>query len=115
MTKAPVLKRKIQGTTRYNWKVCPFSTVDQSGRIPSNQKSIHTTTSGRMRLSIRDGYDGVGWVCDDPKCSYYLGTAHTPATMVVKNVSVNITTGEYTITPETVTIPMCSGTWFWEK
>jgi len=115
MSKAPVLRRNIQGIKRYSWRICPFATNDASNRIPITERTVHTTTSGRMKLSIRAGHEGVGWVCEDPACSYYLGTATTEVKIPYSRVEVNRETGEYTINHEYYSQPICSGIYFWEK
>ena len=113
--KAPVLNRRVQGKVRYKWRTCPYSDCDQSGRIPDGERVPHPVTSGFMALDIRKGYDGLGWRCDDPNCSYFLGTATTPISIPQRKTVINYTTGEYTVTTEFFETPMCSGVKFWES
>lgn len=113
--KAPIVRRKIQGKVKYSWRRCPYSVGDITGRIPDAEKSIHYTTSGYMSLDIKGGHDLEGFVCLDPNCSFFRGTATTPITITGYNQTVNSTTGRYTIEEIPIEIPVCSGTHFWEK
>lgn len=115
MAKAPLLNRRIQGTKRYRWRLCPYYTEDASNRIPLTERRPHPTTSGHMKMSVRSGHDGVGWVCEDPNCSYFLGTATTTVKIPYSRVEINRETGEYTVNHEFHEQPICSGTFFWEK
>ena len=115
MTKAPVLNRKVWGTKRYSYRICPYCDCDITGRIPDGERTPHPTTSGYMALDIRDGHDGAGWRCDDPNCPYFKGTATTSIWVQTMSVSVNGQTGEYTFTPDKEEMPLCSGIPFWEK
>ena len=115
MSKAPVLRRNVKGIKRYNWRRCPYSTADVTNRIPVGEKTEHTVTDGKMQLSIPKGHDSVGWVCKDPNCSFYLGTATTSIKVPISRTSIDYTTGEYTITADYIEQPICSGTFFWEK
>lgn len=115
--RAPILRRNVQGKRKYCWRICPYSTADDfSNRIPASEQTVHLVTSGHMALEIRGGHDNVGFVCLDPGCPFYLGTATTPVVMQVTTVSgINQVTGEYTMQTHNVEIPICSGTRFWEK
>lgn len=115
--RAPILRKNIQGKKSYCWRLCPYSTADNfSNRIPSLEKTAHTVTSGQMSLDVRGGHDNVGFVCLDPGCPFFLGTAVTPVIMQVTTVSgINYQSGEYTMQTQAVPIPICSGTHFWEK
>jgi hypothetical protein len=115
MSKAPVLRRRVQGTVRYTWRCCPYATNDSSNRIPEAERANHPVTEGRMKLSIRAGHDAVGWVCEDPNCPYYLGTAITPIQIPYSRIEVNRETGEYKVHHEYIEQVMCPGTFFWEK
>jgi len=115
MTKAPILGRDVKSTKRYSWRRCPYSTQDLTNRIPAGEKTDHSVTNGKMKLSIRNGHDGVGWVCEDPNCPYYLGTATTSIKIAFSKTQVNRETGEYTIVHDYYENPICSGSYFWEK
>ena len=112
--KAPILRRTTRGKRTYCWRKCPYSTEDSTNRIPNNQKSTHYTTSGRMAPSIRDGHDRNGWVCLDDNCSFFTGIATSGIEISIKNVSVNQSTGEYTITEDFILNMPCSGARFFE-
>lgn len=112
MTKAPVLNRRVQGRKRYCWRICPYSINDASNRIPSSERSEHTVTSGKMTMDIRGGHRRAGWVCEDPNCSYFLGSA-TTAIEIYEN-KVTISGGDYRIEKITHFSPLCSGIQFWE-
>jgi hypothetical protein len=113
---APRLGRRVYGNKSYSWRLCPYSTADISGRIPDLEKSIHYTTSGNMQLDIREGHDMVGFVCRDPNCSFYTGQATTPVTISLRSQRIaDKQTGEYVVDTISVDIPVCSGTYFWEK
>jgi hypothetical protein len=114
-TKAPYIRRTTQGRTKYSWRRCPYAIGDISNRIPDIEKSIHYTTSGHMSLDVRGGHDLEGFVCLDPNCSFFKGTATTKITLTCYNQKVNSTTGEYTIEEIPIDVPICSGTHFWEK
>jgi len=115
MTKAPYVKKHPTGTVRYKWRICPYADCDLSDRIPINERTSHTVTSGYMTLDLRGGHDGAGWRCDDPNCPYFLGNAVTPIAIAVREVSIDYTTGEYTITTTYKDTLLCSGIKFWEK
>lgn len=116
MNRAPILTRRIQGTKRYCWRICPYASNDTSGRIPNGERAVHPVTSGAMSMDIRDGHDGVGWRCDDDNCPYFKGLATTAVTVTTQECSINYSTGEYTYTPKVIELPVgCSGTRFWEK
>ena len=116
MSKAPVLRRRIQGRKRYKWRICPYADCDDTNRIPVGERAPHPTTSGAMTLDIRDGHDAMGWRCDDDNCPYYKGNATTAIWVQTMTTAVNRTTGEYTFTPGQVEMEVgCSGTRFWEK
>lgn len=115
MTIAPKLHRQRSGKVRYCWRLCPYCTGDTTNRIPDIEKTIHTVTSGAMSMDIRGGHDQVGFVCLDPGCSFFLGTATTEVIMENRIQNLDRSTGEYTITIESNPIPICSGTHFWEK
>jgi hypothetical protein len=110
-TKAPNLRRKAWGRKRYCWRRCPYSTNDVSERIPEGERTDHTTTSGYMTLDSRGSR--WGWVCEDPNCSYFLGTASTAIEIPVNKTT--ISGGQhYIITQEMHEVPLCSGVQFWE-
>lgn len=111
--KAPVLGRTIDGINKYCYRYCPYSTADSTNRIPSGERSIHYTTSGRMSLEIPEGHGQVGFICRDPNCSYYLGTASTAINIDVRVPTITVS-GEYQITVSSIPVPMCSGHWFFE-
>ena len=115
MSKAPILKRDVKGTKRYGWRICPYSSNDSSARVPASERAYHPITKGKMKMSIRSGHDGVGWVCEDPNCPYYLGTATTEILIPYTTVEIDRSTGEYTVTPRASRNPICPGTFFWEK
>jgi hypothetical protein len=112
--KAPVLRRISKGKVNYCFRKCPYSTDDYTNRVPTGERTIHTVTSGNMSLKIKDGHDRAGFICLDPNCSYYLGTAVTELTTLVEIPNVNRTTGEYTVSGMNIPIPLCSGTHFFE-
>jgi hypothetical protein len=70
-----------------------------------------------MALDIRDGHDGVGFICLDDNCPYYNGTATTAIwVQTAMKVQINKTTGEYTFTAGQEEMEIgCSGIRFWEK
>jgi hypothetical protein len=111
--KAPVLNKTVDGINKYCWRICPYSTADGTDRIPDVEQTIHYTTSGRMSLAVTEGHGQVGFICRDPNCSYYLGTASTAINIDVRVPSITVS-GEYIITASSVPIPMCSGHWFFE-
>jgi hypothetical protein len=68
-----------------------------------------------MALDIRGGHDRLGWRCDDPNCSYFLGTATTPIIIGARKMTINRTTGKYDVVIEDYEVPIgCSGIKFWE-
>jgi hypothetical protein len=113
MTKAPVLNRKAHGRKRYCWRICPYASNDVSGRIPEVERAEHTTTSGKMTFDTRGGHMRAGWVCEDPACPYFLGTAVT-AINIYEN-KVVISGADYTIQKVPHPVPLCSGVQFWES
>lgn len=116
MNRPPYINRRIQGTKRYKHRTCPYSLCDQTNRIPLAEKTEHTVTSGNMTLDIRGGHGQLGWRCDDPNCSYFLGTAVTPIIIKERKIKINQTTGEYTVELIDHEVPIgCSGIKFWEK
>lgn len=115
MTCVPKLRKRANRAGGYSWKLCPYSTTSPSNRVPTIEKTIHYTTSGYMRMDIHGGHNDVGWVCLDLNCAFYKGTAVTEIVMSVRNQKVNPTTGEYTVESINMPIPICSGTYFWEK
>lgn len=114
MSRAPYLKRRVQGKKTYAYRACPYSTEDATNRIPADEKTIHTTTSGRMSLEIRNGHEGLGFVCMDDNCPFYTGTAVTEVYMSISKTTIDQATGEYLIDVTTTPIPICSGQRFWE-
>ncbi len=62
------------------WKFCPYSTqstdYNQDSRVPSGEKTYHPETEGQMHTYAL-GARGIGWICADNACSYFLGTAVT--------------------------------------
>lgn len=112
--KAPILHRIPKGQVKYCFRKCPYSTEDYTNRIPSNERTLHPVTSGNMSLKIKDGHDRAGFICLDPNCSYYLGTATTELTTLIEIPIVDRITGEYTISGTIIPIPLCSGTHFFE-
>lgn len=115
MVLAPYINRRIQKTKRYKHRICPYSTCDQTNRIPANEKTNHIITSGYMALDIRGGHDRLGYRCDDPNCSYYLGTASTPIIIGVRKMTLDRVTGKYDVIIENQEVPIgCSGIKFWE-
>ena len=115
MVKSPIVTREVRNIGRYCWRKCPYSTIDNSNRIPIVERTPHYVTSGNMDPDIRDGHDNFGFVCKDPGCSFYLGTATTPITIKVRNLCVDSGTGYYKVDFIDVVVPICSGTHFWEK
>jgi hypothetical protein len=113
--KAPYIRRRIYGRTTYFYRICPYSTVDTSNRIPSGEKSTHYTTSGWMSLDVRGGHDRDGWFCSDPNCSFFTGVATSGIPISSRKTTINADTGEYTITEVMITMPVCSGTQYWEQ
>ena len=110
--KAPVLPRSVKGRKRYSWRCCPYSTGDASNRIPEGERAAHTVTSGYMAMDIRGGHRRDGWVCEDPNCPYFLGTAVTPIQIYENKIT--ISGGDYFVTKIPHDSALCSGVQFWE-
>jgi len=110
--KAPVLNRRVQGRKRYCWRICPYATNDLSDRIPDVERADHVVTSGQMAMDIRGGHHRAGWVCEDPSCPFFLGTAVTPI-QIYENKIV-ISGADYTVQKIPHDTPLCSGIQFWE-
>ena len=115
MTKAPIWNIPPTKLGTYKWRCCPYSTSDATDRVPDGEKALHPVTSGWMSMDIRGGHDNVGFVCLDPYCPFFLGTASTPVIMKVRVQKLNRETGQYWVEIEEHEIPVCSGTYFWEK
>lgn len=115
MAQAPLLNRRIQSIKRYLWRCCPYAINDGTNRVPLGERTEHTLTSGAMAMEIRGGHDDIGFVCQDPNCSFFKGTATTQVMIETRSQQVNQVTGEYTIIVGQEPIPVCSGTYFWEK
>lgn len=111
--KAPRLNRRVWGRKKWCHRICPYATNAVDTRIPDIEKSVHTTTSGAMELDIRRGHDGRGWVCTDPNCSFFLGTATTSISMSLRNFTITAS-GSYEPAFLTELITPCSGTRFFE-
>ena len=62
------------------WKYCPYSTqitaYNGDSRVPGGEKTYHPETNGRMH-TYSLGPAGIGWVCADNACGFFLGTATT--------------------------------------
>lgn len=67
-------------TAAHLWKYCPYSiqitNYNGDAKVPAPQKTYHSENQGRMH-TYSLGPGGIGWVCADNGCSYYLGTATT--------------------------------------
>ena len=111
--KAPIVKKRPNRAAGYSWRPCPYSPCDFSGRIPDNQKEIHPTTSGYMRLHIRDGHSLTGWICLDNNCPFYKGTASSGITLSVRNTVIT-SSGTYEVQIINHIIMPCSGTRLFE-
>jgi len=113
--RAPLLNKKVRSPNqgRYCWRICPYSTEDITSRTILSDKSIHTTTSGRMTIDVRAGHDGTGWVCLDPACSYFLGTA-VSGIAVDARVQQITASGGYQVLIVPIQMGVCSGTQFFE-
>jgi hypothetical protein len=70
------------------WKYCAYSTqgTDYNGdsRIPEGEKTYHPETEGQMHTYAL-GSKGIGWICADNACSYFLGTATTEVGQAARN------------------------------
>ena len=113
MVLAPKLKIRKK---RYlnSWRICPYSTCDTvTNRIPAIEQSNHTTTSGYMQMYLKDGHL-PGWICKDPACSYYTGSASTEVAIEGRDVVINRETGEYRVIVISGFNPICSGMFFFE-
>lgn len=110
--KAPILHRRVWGRKKYCWKICPYSTNAIDNRIPDAEKTIHTVTSGAMELDVKRGHDGTSFVCTDPSCSFFLGTATTPINIPIR--SFKVVSGEYIPDFKNFEQMPCSGVQFWE-
>jgi hypothetical protein len=112
--RAPVLRKTARGQKTYCWRLCPYSLEDIHNRLPNGERSAHTTTSGKMALDIRDGHDGIGWVCLDDACSFYTGVATSGIPIEARVLTLTVS-GEYGVDIVQVPTEVCSGTRFWEK
>lgn len=112
MSTLPKLRKRKNRAQGYSYRICPYSTCDITNRVPSGEKTIHYTTSGYMRMDAADGHN-IGFVCMDPNCSYYLGTATTPVNLLLRNTV--ISGNQYHVELIPYEVPMCSGTWFFEN
>jgi len=110
--KAPVLNRRPKGIKRHCLRICPFAVNAVDTRIPTAQKTIHTVTSGAMRFDLIRGHDGRAFVCDDPNCSFFLGTATSGINLELRNTV--IISGSYQVQIINEMQMPCSGTKFWE-
>jgi hypothetical protein len=67
-------------TAAHCWKYCPYSTqitnYNSDSRVPEIEKTYHPETNGQMH-TYSLGAGGIGWICADNNCSYFLGTATT--------------------------------------
>ena len=61
------------------WKFCPYSTqitgYNQDTRVPEGEKTYHPETEGQLHSYSVGG--GMGWVCADNACSFFLATTTT--------------------------------------
>ncbi len=61
------------------FKYCPYSTqitdYSQDSRVPGGEKIHHGETGGRLHVYSLGG--GVGWMCADNDCAYFVGSAVT--------------------------------------
>lgn len=100
----------------HTWRICPYSTCDTvTGKVPTAEQSIHTTTSGYMKTHVKSGHDGLGFICLDNACSFFQGTATTEVVMQIRNQTLDRLTNSYSVSLIDVPIPVCSGTRFFEK
>ena len=69
-----------KSTGTHCWKYCPYSTqittYNGDSRVPGGEKTYHPETEGQM-YTYSLGPVGIGWICADNACSYFLGTATT--------------------------------------
>ena len=68
-----------KSTAAHCWKFCPYSTqitdYNIDDRVPSGEKTYHPETEGQLHSYSLGG--GMGWICADNACSFFLGTATT--------------------------------------
>lgn len=66
-----------------------------------------------MVMEIRAGHEGVGFMCQDPACSYFTGTATTPMLTYAKTMTIS-PEGKYVVTVTGILNPVCSGHYYFE-
>ncbi len=68
-----------KSTAAHCWKFCPYSTqitdYNQDSRVPEGEKTYHPETEGQLHSYSLGG--GMGWVCADNACSFFLATTTT--------------------------------------
>jgi len=112
--KAPILRKTARGQKTYCHKFCPYSLEDPLNRLPNVQRSVHPVTSGHMSLDIKNGHQGIGHVCLDPYCKFYLGTATSGIPIQARVMTFDPTTKEYGVDIIAIPTALCSGTPYFE-